>query len=128
MIRTPPFPRRRHAEAMRRRTRGSRSERYESRLPGLAGWTLGVLVSLALLIGLASLNGMEASDKDRLLPSLHETLQSPMVASGLAFAGLLMLAWCCRHLLLELLAWWPGRIIVEEFEAGPRSTPPSCLA
>ena len=108
---------------MRRRTRGSRAQRYESRLPGLAGWMLGLAAGLCLLVALAYVNGNAVSTNDDFLASLHTTVTRPVVASALAFAALVLVAWCCRHLLLELLAWWPGRIIVEEFEASPAVDP-----
>jgi hypothetical protein len=108
---------------MRRRTRGSRAQRYESRLPGLAGWMLGLVAGLGLLVALAYVNGNAVSSGDDFLASVHTTVTRPVVASALALAALILVAWCCRHLLLELLAWWPGRIIVEEFEASPAVDP-----
>jgi hypothetical protein len=103
---------------MRRRRPGSRSKRYKRRLPGVLGWSLGVLVGLAALVAIAYVHGKADTDQD-FLASLHTTLAKPAVAGAVAFAAVLLLAWGVRHLLLEFVAWWPGRIIVGEFVAGP---------
>jgi hypothetical protein len=104
---------------MRRRRPGSRSKRYKRRLPGVLGWSLGVRVGLAALVAIAYVRGNAPDGDDDFLASLHTTLAKPAVAGAVAFAAVLVLAWGVRHLLLEFPAWWPGRIIVGEFVAGP---------
>ena len=121
MIRTPPFPRRRHAEAMRRRTRGSRSERYEQAArPGRLDARSAGLARAAHRPGLAQRHGSVRQGPASAIAARDapepDGGQRPRVRRS-ADAGLVL-----PHLLLELLAWWPGRIIVEEFEAGQVDT------
>jgi len=104
---------------MRRRRLGSRSARYKRRLPAVLGWSAAVLAGLAALVAVAYLHGNEPAKDEGLLSSLHTTLAAPAVAALAAFAAVVPMAWGIRHLILELLAWWPGRIVAEEFTAGP---------
>jgi tetratricopeptide (TPR) repeat protein len=104
---------------MRRRRPGSRSTRYKRRLPDVVGWSLAALAGLAALIAVAYLHGNEPAKKEDLVTSLHTTLAEPAVAALAAFAAVLLTAWGVRHLIFEFLAWWPGRVIAEEFVAGP---------
>jgi hypothetical protein len=104
---------------MRRRHPGSRSTRYKRRLSGVVGWSLAVLAGLAALLAVAYVHGNDPAKDEDLLSSLHTTLAEPVVAGLAAFTAVLLIAWGVRHLFLEFLAWWPGRIIAEEFVAAP---------
>ena len=104
---------------MRRRRPGSRSTRYKRRLPGVIGWSVALLIGFAALVAVAYLHGKDPGKDDGLFTSLHTTLAEPGVAALASFGAVLVMAWAARHLIFEFLAWWPGRIVAEEFAAGP---------
>ena len=74
----------------------------------VVGGALGVLA-------VAYVHGNEPDKGDGVMASLHQTLAEPAVAGLAAFAAVLLMASGVRHLIFEFLAWWPGRIVVEEF-------------
>lgn len=104
---------------MRRRRHASRSTRYKRRLPAVLGWSVAVLVGAVGLVAVAYVHGNKPATDDGLVTSLHNTLAEPAVAAVAGFAMALLVAWGVRQLVFEFLAWWPGRIIVEEFATGP---------
>lgn len=97
----------------------ARSARHPARWPTVLGWSTGVALAVAGLLFLAHLTGNgEADGASGFWASLEATAERPAVSAGLAFALLAFGAWCLRRVLLELLAWWPGRIDVPDFRAG----------
>ncbi len=105
---------------MRRRRLGSRSKRYRRRAPIVVAWSLGVLAGVGALaaVGYAHGNPYEEGSES-FWTALHVALARPAVSALAAFGGVLMIGWCARHLVLEALAWWPGKVVVEDFAAGP---------
>ena len=103
---------------LRRSKIGSRSKRRRPRWPGVLWLSLGVVAGLGGLVALAHLHGNppEAEGAGFPDPALA-TLAEPGVAAALSFAALVLIAWCVRHLRFEFLAWWPGRIVVQNFVA-----------
>ena len=81
----------------------------------MIGWTLGVVAGLAALVGLAHLHGNPPDNPDGFPSPALYTLAKPGVAAVATFGTLVWLAWCVRRLRLEFLAWWPGRIVVQNF-------------
>lgn len=117
----PTFRSRRLARALtgrpplRRGSPGSRSKRPKPRWRPAVGWSLGVVIALAALVGLAHLHGNPPDPEGGFPdPALH-TLAKPGVAALATFMALVHLAWCVRRLRLEFLAWWPGRIVAQNF-------------
>ncbi len=106
---------------MRRRRRlGSRSKRYRRRWPSIVGWSLGVLAGIGALAAVAYVHGNPYDEKsESFFTALHVALARPAVSAALGFGGLLLIAWSARHLTLEALSWWPGKVVVEDFTAGP---------
>ncbi|HZN89690.1 MAG TPA: hypothetical protein VFB44_11995 [Thermoleophilaceae bacterium] len=106
---------------MRRRRRlGSRSKRYRRRWPSIAGWSLGVLAGIGALAAVGYVHGNPYDVKsESFSTALHVALARPAVSAALGFGGLLLIAWSARHLTLEALSWWPGKVVVEDFTAGP---------
>ena len=105
---------------MRRRSPASRALRLRPRWPRAAGWTAGVAAGVGALLVLAYLSGAGRPPGwvgDFFEPVLV-TVSKPAVALVLAFGFLTLTAFCVRNLLLEFLAYLPGRIEVPDFEAG----------
>jgi tetratricopeptide (TPR) repeat protein len=101
---------------LRRGKPGSRSKRHKPRWRGVIGWSVGIVAALAALLGLAHLHG-NPPDGDGFPSPALETLAKPGVAAIATFGTLVWLAWCVRRLRFEFLAWWPGRIVVQNFVA-----------
>ncbi len=94
---------------------GSRAKRQKPRWRGVIGWSAGIVTGLGALVLLAQLHGNPPDAKDGFPnPALH-TLAKPGVAAVATIGTLVWLAWCVRRLRFEFLAWWPGRIIVQNF-------------
>lgn len=103
---------------LRGRKPGSRSKRHKPRWRGVLGWSIGIVVALAALVGLAHLHGNPPDPEAGFPDPALATLAKPGVAALATFGALVLLAWCVRHLRFEFLAWWPGRIVVQNFVAG----------
>jgi hypothetical protein len=102
---------------MQRRRLGSRSKRFNRRLPGVIGWSAVVLAGVAAIVLVGFIHGKAPPKNERFWSSLHDTLAEPAVTGLAAFAVALLVAWGVRHLVLDYLAWRPGPIITEEFTA-----------
>lgn len=101
-----------------RRDRSAAWKRHRARWPAVTGWAGGLLLCAAGLLGLAFLIGNgRARSSDAFLAALDATAEIPGVALTLAFLLAVASGWCCRHILLEWLAWWPGRLEVRELVA-----------
>jgi tetratricopeptide (TPR) repeat protein len=100
---------------LRRGRPGSRSKRPKPRWRGVIGWSIGIVAGLAALVGLAHLHGNPPDAGDGFPSPALATLAKPGVAALATFGALVLLAWCVRRLRLEFLAWWPGRIVVQNF-------------
>ncbi len=102
----------------RRARASSRSARYPIRWPFVLGWSVGLGASAAALAGLIYVAGR---DRPKVVSGAGDTmlvaLARPGVALGAACAALVLLAFCVRHLVLQSLAWRPGRIAVATFTA-----------
>lgn len=82
----------------------------------MIGWSVGIVAALAALVGLAHLHGNPPPETADGFPNpALETLAKPGVAAIATFGTLVLLAWCVRRLRFEFLAWWPGRIVVQNF-------------
>ena len=106
---------------VKRKRSASRSKRYGRRLPTALRWACGVALGLAVLVAVAYLYGNPASKDQDFFTSLHETLRQPAVATVASLAAAVWVALCVRQLVFEFHAWWPGRILVQEFVAGPNA-------
>jgi hypothetical protein len=103
---------------VRRGKPASRSPRFPARWPFVPAWCAGVLVSGAVLVELAYLIGRDVKGSPDGTPDAVLTAaSSPGVAVAIAFGAVVLGAWCCRHLVLHWLAWWPGSIHVAEFKS-----------
>ena len=106
---------------LKRKRSGSRSKPYRGQLPTVVRWSLGVILGLAVLVAVAYLYGNPASKDQDFFTSLHETFRHPAVATVASLAAAVWVALCVRQLVFEFHAWWPGRILVQEFVAGPNA-------
>jgi tetratricopeptide (TPR) repeat protein len=87
-------------------------------------WSLGVVAGAAALVALAHLHGDPPDPEGPFPDAALATLGKPAVAGLASFALLIPIAWCVRRLRFEFLAWWPGRIVVQNFAAnGAMSAP-----
>ena len=101
---------------MRNARHFSRAQRLPSRWRTTVWWFFVCLLSVVGVVALAYLVGRDPSDKDvEPWQALQQTVREPGVAVPLAFALLVVLAYACRRLRLESLAWLPGRIQVADF-------------
>jgi hypothetical protein len=90
-----------------------RSVRYPRRWRHVAGWSAGLLAAVLVLGATGYLVGRSKPAKPTgVVETLAAVVGRPAVALAIACAALLHAAWCVRHLILQWLAWWPGRIEV----------------
>jgi tetratricopeptide (TPR) repeat protein len=107
---------------VRRRKSRAQFARYGARGPLVVCWLLGLAAAVAAVLGLAYLVGGGRAHTGWIPDEMLATLVRAGPALALAFAGLVVAAWCFRHLWLEWLAWRPGRIDVGTLVAGPSVT------
>jgi hypothetical protein len=121
---------RRLSRAVQRELARVRNARHFSRAPRLPSrwrttvwWFFVCLLSVAGVVALAYLVGKDPPGKGgEPWYALRQTVRGPGVAVPLAFALLAVLAYSCRRLRLESLAWLPGRIQVADFTTTNVST------
>jgi hypothetical protein len=104
---------------VRRRKTRAQVARYGPRGPLVVCWLLGLAAAVAAVLGLAYLVGGGRAHTGWIPDEMLATLVRAGPAVALAFAGLVVAAWCFRHVWLEWLAWRPGRIDVGTLVAGP---------
>ena len=97
----------------------SREKRLPMRWLTTVGWSAVAMLSIAGVIALARWVSPSAGEH---VSGLRKTVEEPGVAVPLAFALLIVLAYACRRLRLEWLAWRPGRIQVSDFSTTNVST------
>lgn len=95
-----------------------RSVRYPRRWLQVAGWSAGLL-AMGLVLGATGwlLGRSKPAKPAGVVETLAAVAGRPAVALAIACAALLHAAWCVRHLILQWLAWSPGRIDVATFTA-----------
>src|SRR3954470_18583250 len=107
---------------VRRRKPTSRFVRYPRRWPVVVAAAGGVLAGAATLVELAYLIGRPNPKAPDTLDAILTATSSPATAVAVAFGALVLGAWGIRQLLLQWLAWRPGRIEVGEFTEGTTLT------
>jgi hypothetical protein len=95
-----------------------RPVRYRRRWRHLAGWSAGLLAAVLVVGATGYLVGRSKPAKPTgVVETLAAVAGRPAVALAIVCAALLHAAWCVRHLILQWLAWLPGRIGVTTFTA-----------
>ena len=95
-----------------------RSVRYPRRWRHVAGWSAGLVAAVLVVGATGYLVGRSKPAKPTgVVETLAAVAGRPAVALAIACAALLHAAWCVRHLILQWLAWLPGRIEVATFTA-----------
>jgi hypothetical protein len=103
----------------RRRKPPVRFPRYPLQWPRTAAWALGLVAGLAALLALAFLFAQPPLGEGwGPLGEIGATLQRPGPAIAFAVAALTWMAFCFRHVWLDVVALGPGRIEVGTFAAG----------
>ena len=93
-----------------------RSVRYPRRWRHVAGGPPGCSAAVLVVGATGYLVGRSKPAKPTgVVETLAAVVGRPAVALAIACAALLHAAWCVRHLILQWLAWWPGRIEVTPF-------------
>jgi hypothetical protein len=107
----------RELERVRNVRRFSRAPRHWPSWPRALLWSAVLIASIALLLALGYYAGKSSPGGSGFWDSLRRTIVKPSVSLPLAFAILTCLAYACRRVRLEWLAWRPGRIRVPDFSA-----------
>jgi hypothetical protein len=94
-----------------------RSVGYPRRWRHVAGWSAGLLAAVVVVGATGSLVGRPRPKPTGVVETLAAVAGRPAVALAIVCAALLHAAWCIRHLILQWLAWSPGRIEVTTFTA-----------
>ena len=95
-----------------------RSVRYPCRWRQVAGWSAGLVAAVLVVAATGYLVGRSKPAKPTgVVETLAAVAGRPAVALAIVCAALLHAAWCVRHLILQWLAWLPGRIEVATFTA-----------
>ena len=105
---------------IRRRKLRGRSARYPRRWPVVAGWSAGAAAAAAVPVGIAYLHGRPPqANTGQMREALSHAIAQAVPSIALTTAAVIAFAWCVRRLLLETLAYRPGRIEVGVFARGP---------